>query len=187
MFNKDTKEENNQEQAEVSKQEQQLQNDLEQALSAYSKVEEELSQCKEQLLRMAAESENFRKRSLKQVEDAGKFAVNGFAKDLIEVIENLFLVTDNISSELIEADQTVANLYKGVDMTKNTLLSLFDKYGIKRIHPQVKDLFDHNIHQAVAQVPEPDFDDNTIVSVMRAGYILHDRLIKPAMVVVAKA
>ena len=156
-------------------------------MQASAKAEEELASIKYQLLRMAAESENIRKRAQKQIEDAGKFAVNKFAQDLIEIIENLFLVTNNISAEQIENNEIISNLYQGVDMTKNTLLSLFEKYGIKRVYPEVKEPFDHNLHEAVANVKEADFEDNTIVTVMRAGYTLHERLIKPAMVVVAKA
>ncbi len=163
-----------------------LKSELEEALAKYSKCEEEMVQYKEQLLRMAAEAENVRKRLTKQAEDAGKFAINNFAKDLTEVIENLYLATNNVSDEAMAQDENLANLFKGVEMTKNTLLSVFDKYGVKRIFPEIKEYFDHNFHQAVAQVVNPEFEENMIVSVMRAGYVLHDRLIKPAMVVVAK-
>jgi molecular chaperone GrpE len=164
-----------------------LQEELNQALLLYAKAEEDAAQLKEQLLRMAADSENLRKRSAKQAEDAGKFAVNSFAKDLIDVLENLYLATNNIPTENIEEDSNLAAIFKGVEMTKITLLNVFEKHGIKRVFPNIGEIFDHNIHQAVAHVPQPDFVDNTIVNVMRAGYVLHDRLIKPAMVVVAKA
>ena len=141
---------------------------------------------KEQLLLMAADGENFRKRSSKLVDDAGKFAVNSFSKDLIDVLENLYLVTDNISAESLESDEVLKSVHQGVEMTKTTLLNVFSKHGIKRIFPKIGENFDHNVHEAVANVPQPDAIENSIVSVMRAGYILHDRLIKPAMVVVAK-
>jgi len=165
-----------------------LQEELEQALLAYSKAEEELAQLKDQILRMAAESENIRKRNAKQLEDANKFAVNNFAKDLIEVLENLYLATDAIPAEALEEENSsLASIFKGVEMTKTTLLNVFDKYGVKRIYPNIGENFDHNFHQAVAHIEHPDFNENAITSVMRAGYALHDRLIKPAMVVVSKA
>lgn len=167
--------------------EEKLRLELEQALSNHAKAEEEIATCKDQLVRIVAESENIRKRAQKQIEDASKFAISGFSKDLIEVIENLFLALENIDKEQVNNDENFANLYKGVEMTKNTLVSVFEKHGIKRVNPEVKEFFDHNLHQAVAHIPQEGYEDNMIVSVMRAGYILHDRLIKPAMVVVAKS
>ena len=142
---------------------------------------------KDQLLRLAADMENLRKRSAKQIEDANKFAINGFAKDLIDVLENLYLATNNISAEALEEDTALIALFKGVEMTKNTFINVFDKYGVKRIFPEIGAMFDHNYHEAVAQIPHSEFADNAIINVMRAGYSLNDRLIKPAMVAVAKA
>ena len=164
-----------------------LQAELDQALLLYAKAEEEVAGLKDQLLRMAADSENLRKRSAKQVEDASKFAVNGFAKDLIDALENLYLATNAIPAERLEEENEFSKLFKGVEMTKSTFLSVFEKHGIKRIFPNVGDAFDHNFHEAVAQVPQPDLAENAVVNVMRAGYALHERLIKPAMVVVSKA
>jgi molecular chaperone GrpE len=153
---------------------------------AHSVAIEEIAQLKDQLLRSAADHENFRKRSLKQVEDASKFAVSSFSKDLIDVLENLYLATNNIPAEVLIENEAFKSILQGVEMTKTTLINVFEKYGINRIFPQVGDNFDHNVHQAVAHIEQPDFADNAIVDVMRAGYVLHDRLIKPAMVVVAK-
>lgn len=164
-----------------------IQEELNQTILLHSKAIEEVEQLKEQLLRMAADSENLRKRSIKQIDDAGKFAVNSFAKDLIDVLENLYLATDNIPTEKLNEDINLAAIFQGVEMTKTTLLNVFEKHGIKRILPSIGDAFDHNFHQAVAHIPQPEFTDNSIVNIMRAGYALHDRLIKPAMVVVAKA
>ena len=147
---------------------------------------EEIVQLKEKLLLMAADAENLRKRSAKQVEDAEKFAVNKFAKDLIDVLENLYLATDNIPSEALEKDAVLLSIFKGVEMTKATLLSVFEKHGIKRITPEIGENFDHNYHQAVSHVEHPELPANSVTNLMRAGYSLHDRLIKPAMVVVAK-
>lgn len=162
-------------------------NESEQAIPDCSKAEEEAIQLKDQLLRLAADMENLRKRSAKQIEDANKFAINSFAKDLIDVLENLYLATNNVPAEALEEDTALIALFKGVEMTKNTLINVFDKYGLKRIFPEIGSIFDHNFHEAVAQVPNPEFADNAIINVMRAGYSLNDRLIKPAMVAVAKS
>ncbi len=164
-----------------------LQAELTQATLAYSKEAEEVIQLKDQILRLAADSENLRKRTTKQVDDAGKFAINNFAKDLIDVLENLYLATNNIPVDSLDKNEHLNSIFKGVEMTKVTFLNVFGKYGITRIFPEIGEMFDHNLHEAVAQIEQPDSADNAIVSVMRAGYILHDRLIKPAMVVVAKA
>lgn len=152
-----------------------------------AKMAEENEKLKEQLLRLAAESDNFRKRSAKQVEDAGKFAVNNFARDLIEVLENLYLASSNIPLEALEENELLKSVSLGVEMTKTTLINVFNKHGIQRIYPNIGDAFNPDIMEAVANVEEEGCAENTIVNIMRAGYLLHDRLIKPAMVVVAKA
>lgn len=152
---------------------------------SYKETIAETEHLKDQLLRNLAEAENLRKRAAKQVEDANKFAVSNFAKDLIEVLENLYLA-NNIPAEALEENSLLQSISKGVEMTKTTLLSVFEKYGIKRINPNIGDNFDHNLHEAVSQIEQPEFAPNSIISVMRAGYTLHDRLLKPAMVVVAK-
>lgn len=168
-------------------QEKNLQEDLEQALLSYSKAEEEIVHLKDQLIRLAAENENVRKRLAKQVEDASKFAVSGFAKDLIEVLENLYLATNAMPMEALDDNSGLSSVFKGVEMTKTTLLNVFEKHGIKRIYPDTGDEFNHDLHEAVAHVDNADLNENSIVSVMRAGYSLHERLIKPAMVVVSKS
>lgn len=147
---------------------------------------EEIAQLKEQLLRMAADAENSRKRNAKQVEDASKFAVNKFAQDLIEVLENLYMATDSIPSENLEENPALLSIFKGIEMTKTTLLNVFEKHGLKRIMPKIGENFDHNYHEAVSHIEHNELPANSVTNVMRAGYSLHDRLIKPAMVVVAK-
>ena len=162
------------------------QTELEQIKSEYAKAVEELAQLKDQLLRTVADAENSRKRSIKQIEDAGKFAVNSFAKDLIEVLENLYLASANIPAENLEKDAALLSIFKGIEMTKTTLLNIFERHGIKRITPEIGDSFDHNYHEAVSHIEHHELPANAVTNVMRAGYSLHDRLIKPAMVVVAK-
>jgi molecular chaperone GrpE len=147
---------------------------------------DEVKKLRDQLIRSVADQENFRKRAAKQIDDAGKFAINNFAKDLIDVLENLYLATDNMPEDESIKNEALTSILQGVEMTKVTLVNVFEKYGIRRVFPAVGDNFDHNFHQAVSHIAQPDFVDNAIVNVMRAGYILNDRLIRPAMVVVSK-
>lgn len=145
--------------------------------------DKEFAALKDQSLRALAEAENTRRRAEREVADMSKYAVAGFARDLVGVIENLQRATESIPAELKEAQPAVANLATGVDMTRQELLKVFERHGIKRIDP-IGQKFDHNFHQAVAQV-EADAEPGTVVQVLQAGYIIHDRLLRPAMVAVA--
>ena len=153
---------------------------------SFKEEDDELTKLRDQLVRSVADQENLRKRSAKQIDDAGKFAINNFAKDLIDVLENLYLATENIPEDETINNEALTSILQGVEMTKDTLVNVFTKYGIRRVFPSIGDDFDHNYHQAISHIVQPDFADNAIVNVMRAGYVLNDRLIRPAMVVVAK-
>jgi len=147
------------------------------------KLAEENSKLKDQLLRALADAENTRKRGEKDIEDAGKYAIVSFARDLINVLENLVRAEQNIPAEALENAQ-LKNFIDGIQMTKKELLSAFDKHGIKRLDPK-GEKFDHNFHQAVTEV-ESDLPPGMVASVMQAGYTIRDRLLRPAMVAVAK-
>lgn len=144
-----------------------------------------LKEMKDQLLRAVAETENVRRRAARDVEETGKYAVSGFARDMITVAENMFLAIDNIPEEARKEEGLLKTLSDGVDMTLRELLNVFEKQGIQRINP-LGEKFDHNKHQAVSQVEDPEKEPNTILHVMQAGYIIGDRLLRPAMVVVSK-
>lgn len=153
---------------------------------AIDKQDNQIEELKNQLLRALAEVENVRKIKDKQIEDMSKFAVSKFAGDIISVVENLYRANDNIPTEKLENDPLVKNINDGIEIIKKDLTSTLGKYGVKRIFPTAGDQFDHNIHQAVSQVEEQNFTSGSVISVMQAGYILHDRLLRPAMVIVAK-
>lgn len=146
----------------------------------------EIFQLKDQLLRALAETENVRRRAEKQVEDAGKYAVTNFARDLISVLENLYRASESITPDAIEETPLLKNISEGVEMTKRELLTVFERQGIKRIDPVLGEAFDPHLHQAVAKIPSPDNPSGSIAHVMQAGYIIKDRLLRPAMVAVAK-
>jgi molecular chaperone GrpE len=146
--------------------------------------EKELAALKDQALRALAEVENTRRRGERELQDMSKYAVTGFARDLVSVLENLQRAVDSIPAEMRTNQPAVNNLAVGVEMTLKELLGVFERQGIKRIDPMGQK-FDHNFHQAVAQIDTPDAEAGTVVQVLQAGYVIHDRLLRPAMVGVA--
>lgn len=150
-----------------------------------AEYETKLSEAKDQLLRAMAETENVRRRAQRDVEETSKYAVSSFARDLLTVSENLHLALGSIPEEARGEEGLLKTLADGVDMTLRDLLNTFEKHGIRRINP-LGEKFDHHQHQAVSQVEDPSKEPNTVIHVMQAGYLLGDRLLRPAMVVVSK-
>lgn len=138
---------------------------------------------KDKLLRSLAENENLRRRCDREKEESVKFAVTGFARDLLNVADNLRRALEMMPKE--ESADTLKNIMVGVEMTEKELLTVFERYGIKKISP-MGDKFNHEYHQAIFEDDKTDQEAGTIVHVMQEGYILHDRLLRPAMVGVAK-
>lgn len=148
-------------------------------------VEVQDSKLKDQLLRLAAEMENLRKRTAREIEEAHKFGITKFARDMIEVLENLYRAESSVSADLIAANDSIKQIQSGVELTRKSMVDIFERHGLKRIFPLGEE-FNHDLHQAVTQVPAPEFEDGKVANVIQAGYTLHDRLIRPALVVVAK-
>lgn len=146
-----------------------------------AKVEE----FKNAAMRALADAENTRKRAAKEVEEANRYGVSTFAKDLISVLENLQRALDTVTEEQ-KQDKTVSGIFEGVDLTRKELLSVFERRGIKRLEPKPGEKFDHNFHQAVAQVEDFKFEAGSVIQSVQAGYVIHDRLLRPAMVTVSK-
>jgi molecular chaperone GrpE len=152
-----------------------------------AELEAELAQTKDALLRAHAEMENLRKRSARELEEARRYAVTGFARDLLEVSDNLGRAVAHIPPEIREKEEWAANLATGVEMTEKALLSVFEKHEIRRVEPERGEKFDHQRHQAMFEVPTDQHPPGTIAEVMAIGYVIGDRLLRPAMVGVAKA
>lgn len=155
-----------------------------QATGANEQIEElqkQVDALKDALLRSAADLENTRKRAEKELQDVNKFAISTFAKDMVNVLENLDRTLDAIP----EADKNNP-LYQGVELTRKELNNAFERRGIKQITPQAGEKFDHNLHQAMSQISDPTFEEGCIVRVMQSGFSLHERLLRPAMVIVSK-
>lgn len=147
-------------------------------------LEAEAAKFKDQWIRAVAEADNIRKRSAKEIEDAGKYATTSFARDMVGVLENLQRAMAAATPEARAASEALRTLVEGIDLTAKELLNLFEKQGIHRIDPAGQK-FDHNLHQAVAQVESPQ-PVGHVVQVLQAGYTIHDRLLRPAMVSVSK-
>lgn len=150
-------------------------------------LKEEAGALKDQLLRAVAETENVRRRAERDLEESSKYAIAGFARDLLSVKENLFRATESIPQDAREENDALKNLGEGVDMTLRELTKIFEKRGITRIQPEIGEKFDHNKHQAVSQIEDDNAEPGSILQILQSGYQLHDRLLQPAMVIVAKA
>jgi len=147
-------------------------------------LEAELAEHKDRLLRALAEAENTRRRTQRERDDAAKYAISGFARDLLSAADNLRRALDSLP-EAEAGDARTRSLLAGVAATERELLSVFERHGIRRIDPQGEP-FDHNLHQAIFEVERADRPPGSIVEVLQPGYVLHDRLLRPAMVGVAK-
>ena len=137
-------------------------------------------------LRTAAELENTRKRAEREKQEASKYAISGFARDLVSVYENLSRASGSIPLDARATDANLNTLATGVDMTLAELARVFERHHIQRIDPAGQQ-FDHNFHQAMMKIETPDHPEGTVVQVMQAAYVLHDRLLQPAFVGVATA
>lgn len=150
---------------------------------------DEAAELRDRLLRTLAEMENLRGRTAREVEDARKYAVTGFARDLLDVADNLRRALASVPAGTGEgaSDPAVRNLLVGVEMTERSLLGTFEKHRVRRVEPQRGERFDPALHQAMFEVPTDHHQPGTIAEVMQAGYVLADRLLRPALVGVAKA
>ena len=144
----------------------------------------EITKLKDAFLRSKAEQENIRRRSEKEVSNGRKFAVEGFAKEMVNVYDSLKLATAIKVAD--DADEAVKSIQEGVDITLKQLQAAFAKFSLAEISPAVGDKLDPNLHQAMTLVESADVESGCILNVIQSGFQLHDRLLRPAMVVVAK-
>jgi len=151
---------------------------------AVAELEAEVARLTDQHLRALAEQENLRRRAAREREDAVKYAATGFARDLLTVADNLRRALDSLPEEQVK-DEAIRNVLTGVEATERELLGVFERHGIKPVAP-LGDKFDHNLHQAIFEVPGTGKPAGTVVQVLQPGYVLNDRLLRPAMVGVAK-
>ena len=148
------------------------------------KLNEEISNLKDQRLRAIAELENFRKRAEKDQSDALKYGVTNFAKEIINIKDNIERAQSSISDE-VKTNDAVKSVVEGLDLIAQATVSTFEKIGIKKVE-SINQKFDHNLHQAMMEIEKDEMEPGTIVQEILPGYTLHDRLLRPAMVGVSK-
>lgn len=150
---------------------------------------QERDQLKDQLLRALAETENMRRRTERETQSVRKYGHTSFARDLVGAIDNLARAIEAAGasgSEAVAADEATQSLIKGIELSWTEILSVIEKHGITQINP-VGEKFDYNQHQAMFELPTDEHEPGMVVEVVQHGYMLHDRLLRPAMVGVSKA
>jgi len=144
-----------------------------------------VAELKDQLLRSLAETENVRRRAQRDTEDASKFAISNFAREVLQVADNFNRALDAIPAEALANDEALRNLHEGVLATERQLEQALERHSIVKIWP-MGERFDSNLHQAMFEVEGSGQPQGTVVQVLQAGYTLHGRLLRPAMVAIAK-
>lgn len=153
--------------------------------TAEEALAEQLATLKQDFLRALAEAENIRKRCQRDVEDAANYAISKFATDLLGVADNLQRALAALASTPLEEAGPLAPVMEGVKLTQSELDRVLRKHGLVVINP-LGEKFDHNYHQAIFETPIPGVEPGTVVEVVQVGYVLNQRLLRPAMVGVAR-
>lgn len=149
-------------------------------------LQKEAAEARDRMLRTLAEMENLRKRTTKEVADARLYGITGFARDVLDIADNLQRALDAVPAEArATADPGLISLIEGVELTERSLLNALEKHGVKKLDPQGQK-FDPNFHQAMYEVPDASVPSGTVVQIMQAGYTIGDRVLRPALVGVAK-
>lgn len=149
-----------------------------------AKLEAEVAELKDKMLRALSDAENARRIAAREKADASKYAIANFARDMVGVGDNLRRALDSISAEERAASEALNNLCVGVEMTEREMLGAFERNAILRVESEGKP-FDHNVHEALSQIPNPDVPEGTVVQEVRSGYTIAGRLLRPAQVLVA--
>lgn len=155
-------------------------------LSPLELLEKERDELKDQYYRTAAEMENVKRRAARDVEQANKYGPLSFIRDLTTPLDNMQRALDTAPEDRDGLDETYRNILIGLEMTVQEITKIMEKHGVNVVNPE-GEKFDYNHHQAMFEVPTDEAEPGTVVAVAQQGYVLHDRLIRPAMVGVAKA
>ena len=148
------------------------------------KLKEDLAGANDKLLRALAEAENVRRRAEREVKDASSFAVTGFARDMVSVLDNLQRALKAVPEEL-KGDPRFQQLIEGIALTERELLAVFERFGIRKISPK-GEAFDHNRHQALFEVETDAHPKGHVAEVIQEGYLIKERLLRPALVGIAR-
>jgi molecular chaperone GrpE len=162
-------------------------NEAERVAALIEQLAREAADNKDKLLRSLAEIENMRRRTERQVADAREYGITAFARDVLAVADNMSRALSAIDPQLREtADAGLKSLLEGVELTERELLKVLEKHGVKKFEP-TGEKFDPNLHQAMYEVPDSSLPNGTVAQVVQAGYLIGDRVLRPALVGVAKA
>jgi len=146
----------------------------------------EVADLRDKMLRTLADMENLRKRTTREVADARTYGISGFARDVLDIADNLQRALDAIPADTrAAADPGLKALIEGVELTERSLLNTLEKNGVKKFDPS-GEKFDPNFQQAMYEVPDPSVPAGTVVQVVQAGYMIGERVLRPALVAVAK-
>jgi len=147
----------------------------------------EAAELKDRLLRTLAEMENLRRRTERDVADARVYGIASFARDMLGIADNMARALQTLRAELKEKQEgTVKALLDGVELTERELAKALEKHGVRKFEPQAREKFDPNLHQAMYEVTDPSLPAGTVAQVVQAGYMIGDRMLRPALVAVAK-
>jgi len=156
------------------------------APKASTSLDRELADYKDRLLRTLADMENMRKRTEREVIDARIYGISAFARDILGVADNMHRAMQALDDELrAKADDQLKALLDGVELTERELMNVLEKHGVKRIEP-LNQKFDPNRHQAMFEVEDASVPSGTVVQVMQSGYLIGERVLRPALVAVSK-
>jgi molecular chaperone GrpE len=150
-----------------------------------AELEAELTGAKDQLLRALAEAENTRRRAERDRQEASKYGAVGLARDLLSVSDNLRRALEALPEDARDGDGWAKDLITGVELIEKEFLDAFAKHGVVKLEP-LGEPFDHNYHQAMFELEDPEKPAGTVVQQLQPGYCLHDRLLRAAMVGVSK-
>jgi molecular chaperone GrpE len=148
-------------------------------------LQKQVTDLKDQLMRSLADGENLRKRTLKEVEHAKKYSHINFVRDLVSSVDNFQRALESVPDDNSQLSEPIKNLIIGLDIVEKEIITTFEKHNLKQIHP-LGEKFDYNFHQAMFEVPTNDTEPGIVVEVSQKGYLLHDRLVRPAMVGISK-
>ena len=155
----------------------------EELMQKLNEAEQKANQYWERVLRMQADSENALRRTERDVANAHKYALEKFVAEILPIIDSLELCTTSISKEM---QNNAASMIEGVDLTLKMFYSAMEKFGIKQVNP-ISEPFNPEYHQAISMQADPAAKPGSVISVLQKGYTLNNRLIRPALVIVAKA
>jgi molecular chaperone GrpE len=149
-------------------------------------LEAEKAELRDKLLRTLADMENMRRRSEREAADARAYGIANFARDMLTVADNFQRAIDSLPAEArAAAEPAWKALIEGIELTERDMLKALERHGVKRLDPQGQK-FDPNMHQAMFEVPDPSVPSGTVVQVVQTGYLIGDRVLRPALVGVAK-